>query len=281
MNISQNGIAIIKKFEGCVLKVYLDASGKPTSGYGHTKGITLADVNKPITQAEADANLIEDLQSSENKVMKYYDKYKWNQNEFDSLCSFAFNIGNIDQLTANGTRTRTEIANKMPEYRKAGGKILAGLVKRREAERQLFLKPCSGIKEFSLKDDGNYKVSEHFIVREFRCKDGSDSILVDCDFVKTYLEAIRVHFGKPIVVNSAYRTPTYNQKVGGATNSYHMKGRAFDISITGVTPREVCKYAKQIGIKGVIQYGTFSHVDSRESTYYAVNNGTAVKVTDF
>lgn len=73
------------------------------------------------------------------KIMKYNSKYKWNQNEIDALVSFAYNIGSIDALTANGTRSRATIAAKMLQYNKAGGKVLNGLTRRRKAERELFL----------------------------------------------------------------------------------------------------------------------------------------------
>ena len=73
--------------------------------------------------------------------MKYDVRYNWNQNEFDALASFAFNIGSIDQLTANGSRSKSVISNKLLEYNKAGGKVYAGLTRRRKAERDLFLTP--------------------------------------------------------------------------------------------------------------------------------------------
>ena len=57
---------------------------------------------------------------------------------FDALVSFAYNIGSIDGLTAKGTRTRSEIAAKILEYNKAGGKVLSGLIRRRQEERKLF-----------------------------------------------------------------------------------------------------------------------------------------------
>lgn len=78
----------------------------------------------------------------ETKVMKYNDCYNFTQNEFDALVSFAYNVGNIDQLTAKGTRTRKEIADAMLLYIKSGGNVLNGLRKRRNKERELFLK-CS------------------------------------------------------------------------------------------------------------------------------------------
>lgn len=135
---------------------------------------------------------------------------------------------------------------------------------------------------FSIRSDGQKKISENFKVSEFQCKDGSDKVLIDTYFVKHYLQDIRNHFRAPVYINSAYRTPEYNKKVGGATNSYHMKGRAFDIRVKGYAPAEVAEYAKKIGIKGIIKYGTFVHIDSRETKYHAVNDGKkATKVTKF
>ena len=75
--------------------------------------------------------------------MRFDGIYHWNQNEFDALVSFAFNVGSIDQLTAKGTRTRAEIAEKLPAYNKSGGVVLNGLTRRRIAEQKLFRTPVS------------------------------------------------------------------------------------------------------------------------------------------
>lgn len=136
MRTGQAGINLIKQFEGCRLTAYKCPAGVWTIGYGHTAGVVPGQV---ITQAQADALLVEDLAKYEKKVEKYSDKYHFNQNEFDALVSFAYNLGNIDQLTAGGTRSRAVIAEKMLQYNKAGGKVLAGLIRRRKAERELFL----------------------------------------------------------------------------------------------------------------------------------------------
>ena len=138
MKTSQNGIDLIKKFEGCRLKAYKCAAGVWTIGYGHTNGVKSTNV---ITQEKAEELLKKDLEKYEKNVEKYNGKYGWNQNEFDALVSFAFNLGSIDKLTINGTRSRATIAEKMLAYNNAGGRVLAGLTERRKAERELFLTP--------------------------------------------------------------------------------------------------------------------------------------------
>ena len=143
MRTSQNGINLIKSFEGCRLTAYKCSAGVPTIGYGHTAGVKMG---QTITKVQAESYLKDDLMKYETKVMKYYDKYRFNQNEFDALVSFAYNIGSIDQLTAGGTRSRKVIAEKMLSYCKAAGKTNTGLLRRRQKERALFLTPesCTG-----------------------------------------------------------------------------------------------------------------------------------------
>lgn len=145
--ISNAGINLIKEFEGCHLTAYQDEVGVWTIGYGITnsdRSITGTTIKRglKISQATAEKWLEESLnQKYLPKVMKYDTRYNWNQNEIDALTSFAYNIGSIDQLTANGTRSRATIAKKMLEYVKAGGVTYNGLIRRRKAERELFLTP--------------------------------------------------------------------------------------------------------------------------------------------
>lgn len=135
MKVSEKGIAFIKKWEGCRLDVYKDTAGIKTIGWGHAywKG------PDHITQQEADLMLEKDLVKFELEVSKYDPYYHFNQNEFDALVSFAFNVGSIRQLTADGTRTRLQIAEKIPAYCKSGGKRIDGLVKRRKEETDIFV----------------------------------------------------------------------------------------------------------------------------------------------
>ena len=136
MKTSQTGIDLIKKFEGCRLDAYKCPAGVWTIGYGHTAGVI---AGQKISSAQAEEYLRADLEKYEKKVEKYTDRYRWTQNEFDAMVSFAYNLGSIDKLTANGTRSKTVIAEKILLYNKAGGKALAGLTRRRQAEQELFL----------------------------------------------------------------------------------------------------------------------------------------------
>ena len=119
------------------------------------------------------------------------------------------------------------------------------------------------IKAYSKAKDGDKKLSTNFRVREFACKDGSDPIFIDTELVDV-LQKIRNHFGKPVTINSAYRTPTRNKEAGSTTYSQHLYGKAADIKISGVTPKNVADYAETLLDKGGIGiYNTFTHIDVR------------------
>lgn len=144
MKTSEKGIVLIKQFEGCDLRAYQDRVGVWTIGYGTTsadKDITGYTIKKgmTITQKTADEWLKASLRKKyEPKVSKYKYKYHWTQDQFDALVSFAYNIGSIDQLTANGTRTLAQIRDAILLYNHAGGKVVKGLTDRRRAEWRLF-----------------------------------------------------------------------------------------------------------------------------------------------
>ena len=118
---------------------------------------------------------------------------------------------------------------------------------------------------YSKAKDGNKKLSTNFKVREFACSDGSDPIFVAPKLVEI-LQKIRTHFGKPVTINSAYRTVDKNKAVGGATYSQHLYGTAADITVSGVTPKQVAAYAEKLMPKtgGIGIYNTFTHIDVRE-----------------
>ena len=128
-------------------------------------------------------------------------------------------------------------------------------------------KPMVEINAYSKAKDGNKKLSTHFKVKEFACKDGSDAVLIAPRLVMV-LQSIRSRFGVPVVIHSAYRTPQYNKQVGGAAHSQHCYGTAADISVRGKTPAAVAAYARELmpdwGGVGVYSQKGFTHIDVRE-----------------
>ena len=139
-NISSNGVILIKSFEGFsrVACKALPTEKYLTIGYGHYG----KDVkpNQTITESEAVKLLVKDLSGFVAKVNKYNRKYGFTQNEFDALVSFCYNVGNIDGLTKNGTRTKAQIADKFLAYSYSGGNYVKGLYNRRMKEQALFNK---------------------------------------------------------------------------------------------------------------------------------------------
>lgn len=141
------------------------------------------------------------------------------------------------------------------------------------------------VKKYSLKSDGGTRISPNFKVSEFRCKDGADEILIDFDLV-VILQRIRDHFGKSVNISSGYRTASHNRSVGGSATSYHLKGQAADITVSGIDPLVVGLYAAELlGESGGIEIGNgYCHIDVRATRWRAfTKSGGAVytTVTDF
>ena len=122
----------------------------------------------------------------------------------------------------------------------------------------------NSVVSYSRSESGRY-ISDHFKASEFFCKDGSPVVFIDFELVDL-LEAIRFHFGKPVIINSGYRTPSYNSKIGGAKESQHMFGTAADIHIKGVSQAEIAAFADSWmpDFGGIGIYKSFVHVDVRE-----------------
>ena len=139
MNISNEGLSLIKKFEGCELNAYKCAAGVPTIGYGSTHGI---EMGMSISKSRAEELLLEDIAKFEEHV-KNNVKVPLNQNQFDSMVSWTFNLGggNLKSSTLlkvlNGS-DYTDVPNQIKRWNKANGKVLEGLIRRREAEALLF-----------------------------------------------------------------------------------------------------------------------------------------------
>lgn len=148
--LGSDGLNLIKNFEGCRLTAYKPVSTEKywTIGWGHYG----SDVKQGmrITQERADELLLQDVASSVAAVNN--PSYcpitaELNQNQFDALVSFTFNCGAGNLKTLCKNRTAAQIAAKIPAYNKAGGNVLKGLVRRRDAEQALFNTPVGTVSE--------------------------------------------------------------------------------------------------------------------------------------
>ena len=121
------------------------------------------------------------------------------------------------------------------------------------------------VKVYSKAKEGNVKLSKNFTVKEFACSDGTDTVFISLALVNL-LQKIRNHFGKAVIINSAYRTEAHNKSIGGATYSQHKYGLAADIHIDGVTPKEIAAYVETLmpSSGGIGIYKSFVHVDVRQ-----------------
>ena len=139
MEISQEGVSLIKKFEGCELEAYKCAAGKWTIGYGRTKNVKEGDT---IEQEVADNLLNEEMSEYEGYINDMVES-DLKQNEFDALVSWVYNLGSSNLSSSTllqklNTKEWDDVPNQIKRWNKAGGKVLQGLIRRREAEALLF-----------------------------------------------------------------------------------------------------------------------------------------------
>ena len=140
MKISQYGIDLIKHFEGCELKAYKCPAGVWTIGYGNTKGVQEGD---EWSEDHADHMLLVELEEYENYVNTSVD-VPLGQNQFDALVSWTYNLGGGNlkastMLKVLNSGDYEEVPNQIKRWNKAGGKVLEGLVRRRQAEADMFV----------------------------------------------------------------------------------------------------------------------------------------------
>ncbi|EQA1588789.1 lysozyme [Enterobacter hormaechei] len=145
MQTSENGIALIKEFEGCKLTAYQDSVGVWTIGYGWTQPVDGKPIRAGMTikQETAERLLKTGLASYESDVSRLV-KVGLTQGQFDALVSFTYNLGSRSLSTSTLLRKLNAgdyagAADEFLRWNKAGGKVLSGLARRREAERALFL----------------------------------------------------------------------------------------------------------------------------------------------
>ena len=139
MKISNTGIDLIKHFEGCETEAYLCPAGVPTIGYGHIKGVQMGDV---ITEAQAHEMLVEELEEYESYINDFV-TVSLNQNQFDAMVSWVYNLGSGNLrastlLKVLNSGNYSDVPEQIMRWNKAGGKVLEGLTRRRQAEANLF-----------------------------------------------------------------------------------------------------------------------------------------------
>ena len=140
MQISDEGIELIKHFEGCELEAYKCAAGVWTIGYGYIKGVQEGD---KWSADKADFMLFKELEEEYEKYVNDYVNVPLNQCQYDALCSFVYNLGgnalkNSTLLIVLNSGNYEGVPEQIMRWNKAGGRVLAGLVRRRECEAELF-----------------------------------------------------------------------------------------------------------------------------------------------
>ena len=140
MHISDAGYELIKSFEGCELEAYQDAVGVWTIGYGHTKDV---EEGEKWSEEKADFMLWRELEDEYEHYVNALVRVPLNQCQFDALCSWVYNLGPANLKRYSLLRFLNEgkydeVPNQIKRWNKAGGKVLAGLTRRREAEALMF-----------------------------------------------------------------------------------------------------------------------------------------------
>lgn len=178
MRISDKGLNLIKEFEGCRLNAYKCAAGVWTIGYGHTGEVNGKAIcnGLTITQKQADELLRGDMQVFENTVNTVV-TVPITQNMFDALVSFSFNVGGgalrkSTLLKKLNSKDYTGAADEFAKWNKAGGQVLKGLVRRRKAERALFLDGANEVTErlvtYQAKTKVNYRSEPYVSIKTWR-----------------------------------------------------------------------------------------------------------------
>ena len=268
--VSNSCIDMIKYFESsnkCDLKSYKCPAGVWTIGWGTTSAdrkITGCNIVEGMTITEETANKW--LEDSLNQkyaplVSKYNSRYNWNQNQFDALVSFAYNVGSIDGLTAKGTRTIEEISDKLLSYNKACGKELKGLTTRRQKEKELFDKAI--VKTAIVKAVNKEKTSSS-------TKKASSSA---SSTVKKLQQSLNSSYGLSLEIDGIIGSKTINvlKKYSlkqGSKNAYvkwvqtQLKSKGYNINIDGVMGTKTIKILKKfqasnkLTVDGVCGYNT-------------------------
>ena len=166
MQISNNGLNLITQFEGLRLEVYLDSASIPTIGYGTTyyeDGSRVSIGDPPLSKDRA-ISLLEVVVNKKAHILSNAIKVPINQNEFDAICSWCYNVGEGNAVGStllkllNAGSDRSAVADQFLKWDKAGGNVIPGLTQRRQAERSLFLQPVVESNTSSSEDVANQQL---------------------------------------------------------------------------------------------------------------------------
>lgn len=270
MRMTPEALDLIKEGEALRLEAYPDprTGGEPwTIGYGHTGTVDGRKVHRgmKITEAKANELFRRDVVSFADSVRALV-KVPLSDQQFGALVSLAFNIG-----AGAVSRSKTlqfinagEFENALSEwvgFVNPGSNVERGLARRRAKEGRMFMPGKIAYNHHSLVPPDEWKWP-NFSPAELACK-GTGRIMLDIDALDA-LQRLRHRLGKPLLITSAYRSPEHNKRVGGAKNSFHMKGVAFDVQMANHDPVDFEKTARAEGFRGFGYYpkSGFMHIDT-------------------
>ena len=259
--ISDAGLALIEQFEGYEPNWYRDAVGVRTIGYGWT-GALPAGFSAPLSKAEARRLLRHTVQRYADGVLAAV-RVPLAQHELDALTAFAYNVGTgafkRSTLAKKLNRgDRAGAAREFGRWNRAGGRVLAGLTRRRAAEAQMFQGPKTP--DPAAPDVDAAQLSEYVSVAEFersatarrrgiRNRMGAKQRARAEALCQSCVDPLRRIAG-PLRVTSGYRSPALNRAIGGSNTSDHRLGRAVDLETAlhadrgGLSVRELFDLAR-------------------------------------
>lgn len=272
MHISKNGLDIIKKYEGFYNKAYICPGGVLTIGYGTTNadskvlGYTI-NANSTISKQKAEEFLKKSIANKyEPNVNKYMSKYNFNQNQYDALVSFCYNIGSIDQLVYNGKKAINNIAHDMLLYDHAKGVRLKGLTKRRLEEQKLFCTPIVNSTKNENIDKNDTKSIKYCITADslnVRKGPGTNYGIVSILKKGQKVDIIEYRGGWGMIANTGnWIFLNYAKKCNAVVNAV-IKGTAYKVTSVGLNVRNGAGVSYKI--VNSLSRGSIVYIDKTKS----------------
>lgn len=279
MHISKNGLDLIKKYEGFYSKAYKCPAGVLTIGYGTTNADSkilnyrIYEDSK-ITKEKATEFLKKSIANKyEPNVNKYMSKYNFNQNQYDALVSFCYNIGSIDQLVNNGKKSIANIAHDMLLYDHAKGVRIKGLTKRREEEQKLFCTPIANTTCNEKIDMNDKKTVKYCITADslnVRKGPGTNYGIVSVLRKGQKVDIIEYRGSWGLIANTGnWISLSYAKKCNAITNTV-IKGVAYKVTSVGLNVRNGKSVSYRI--VGVFEKGNILYIDKKSGSWGRIAN---------